>query len=156
MHRDADLRALRYVIRGLLLPGQRYLHMIKENDGRKRTIARSLVAAEVRATVYRATSPRLRNDRYRRAACLRALVEDHTTAETKVVLDQDDTMLNWDNQRLIEYTRQAGCHDTLHYEHLRAHSDVLLAIPDAIAWCWARGGAWRQLISPTVSAVYDV
>jgi len=34
-----------------------------------------------------------------------------------LVLEQDDTLLSWDNQRLIEFTRAAGCRDTLRYEH---------------------------------------
>jgi len=27
--------------------------------------------------------------------------------------------------------------DTLRYEHRQAAADLALAIPDAIAWCWA-------------------
>jgi len=34
-----------------------------------------------------------------------------------LVLEQDDTLLSWDNQRLIEFTRETGCRDTLRYEH---------------------------------------
>ena len=29
----------------------------------------------------------------------------------------------------------------------------LLTVPDAIAWCWARGGAWRERIQPVVRYV---
>jgi hypothetical protein len=118
-------------VRGLLLPGQRYLHMKNESDGRKRTIAKAFTAAEVKATVYRASSSAYRTERERRAACLR--VSDHSQAETRIVLDQDNAMLSWANQRLIEYTRLASCRDTLHYEHKEPHADALLAIPDAIA-----------------------
>jgi hypothetical protein len=49
-----------------------------------------------------------------------------------------------DTQHLIEFTRAAGCRDTLRYEHRRASAEQLLAIPDAIAWCWANGGDWRR------------
>lgn len=156
VHATTDLASLRAVVRGLLLPRQRYLHMKDEKDGRKRTIAEAFIAAGVKATIYRATSPMYRTERERRAACLRTLVYDHAGTDTRIVLDQDDTMLSWDNQHLIEYTRIAGCRDTLHYEHKRPHADALLAIPDAIAWCWAKGGNWQQLITPTVSAVRDV
>ncbi|WP_234787455.1 hypothetical protein [Mycolicibacter sinensis] len=131
--------------------------MKDEKNGRKRTIADTLVAAGVQATVYRAASPAHRNDRERRAACLWSLVRDHAASnDTRVIFDQDDSMLSWDNQRLIEYTRAADCRHTLHYEHKRSHADALLAVPDAVAWCWAKGGRWRQLITPAVSAVRDV
>ena len=41
VHVSTDLTGLRQMVRGLLLPGQRYLHMKDEKDGRKRTIAQA-------------------------------------------------------------------------------------------------------------------
>jgi len=157
VHVDSDLAEHRAVVRDLLLPGQRYLHMKNEKAGRKRTIAQALVTAGVTATVYRAGPPLLRTEKDRRAACLRALVADHAAAPaTHIVFDQDDTLLSFDNQRLIEYTRATGCRDRLRYEHKRPNADTLLGIPDAIAWCWAKGGPWRQLIAPAIISVRDV
>ena len=135
VHISTDLTDLRGVVRSLLLPGQRYLHMKDEKDGRKRTIAQAFVDAGVQATVYRA-GPQHRNERDRRSACLKALVQDHASASTvRLVFDEDETMVSFDNQRMIEYTRAAGCRQTLSYEHKQSHADALLAIPDAIAWC---------------------
>lgn len=59
----------------------------------------------------------------------------------------------WDRQHLIEITREVGCRDTLRYEHRRAEQDMLLAVPDAIAWCWAKGRQWRDRIEPLVTEV---
>lgn len=73
-------------------------------------------------------------------------------AHPVLVLEQDDLLLSWDNQHLIEFTRAAGCRDTLRYQHRRATEERLLAIPDAIAWCWAKGGHWRRRIQPVVIA----
>jgi hypothetical protein len=93
VHTAGDLRALRTVVGGLLLPGQRYLHMKNESEGRKRQIAAAIVAAGVRATIYRA-GPRHRTHNQRRAACLQALVEDHATGpETFVVCHELGTSL---------------------------------------------------------------
>lgn len=58
--------------------------------------------------VYRA-GPQHRNERARREACLRALVEDSAAAGGRLVLDQDDGMLSWDNQQLIELTPGGWC-----------------------------------------------
>jgi len=33
---------------------------------------------------------------------------------------------------------------------------TMLAIPDVIAWCWARGGDWRHRIAPIVTATIRV
>jgi hypothetical protein len=156
VHVSTDLTGLRQMVRGLLLPGQRYLHMKDEKDGRKRTIAQAFVDAGVQATVYRA-GPQHRNERQRRSACLQALVDDHAgRGEAHIILDEDETMVKFDNQKLIEYTRAADCRDTLHYQHQRSHAEALLAVPDAIAWCWAKGGPWRTLIAPAVTATRDV
>ena len=86
-----------------------------------------------------------------RKACLRALVFDLAgTDVSRLVLERDDSLLGWDNQQLIELTREAGCRDSLSYHHERAGSEAMLAIPDAIAWCWAKRGDWRRRIMPIV------
>jgi len=91
------------------------------------------------------------------AAGLRAIVNEAARrSDTMLVLEQDDSLVSWDNQHLIEFTRAAGCRDTLRYEHRRASAEQLLAIPDAIAWCWANGGDWRRRIEPVVTDVREV
>lgn len=108
-----DLDVLRKTIRSLILPGQRRLHMKNENDRRKHAIASAIVATDIQVTVYDAAR-RYRNERERRAACLRAVVNDAAArAHPVLVLEQDDSLLSWDNQHLIEFTRAAGCRDTL-------------------------------------------
>jgi hypothetical protein len=84
------------------------------------------------------------------------VVDAARQGDAMLVLEQDDTLLSWDNQRLIEFTREAGCRDTLRYEHRRAASELLLAAPDAVAWCWAKGGDWRRRIEPVVTDVREV
>jgi hypothetical protein len=151
-----DLNSVRRMLRGLVLPGQRRLHMKDENDQRRRSIATAIAVSGVTATIYDA-GRRYRNERERRAACLRALIIDVARrGDAMLVLEQDDTLLSWDNQRLIEFTREAGCRDTLRYEHRRAANELLLAMPDAIAWCWAKGGDWRRRVEPVVADVREV
>ena len=152
----ADLDLLRKTIRSLILPGQRRLHMKDENDRRKHAIVSAIIPTDIQVTIYDAAR-RYRNERERRAACLRAVVNDAAArAHPVLVLEQDDSLLSWDNQHLIEFTRAAGCRDTLRYQHRRATEEHLLAIPDAIAWCWAKGGDWRRRIQPVVIDVREV
>lgn len=49
--------------------------------------------------------------------------------------------------------RELGCQDDHVYRHHRAHEEPLLALPDAIAWSWHRGGQWRKRVEPLVTAV---
>ncbi len=87
--------------------------MKNENDRRKHAIASAIVATDIQVTVYDAAR-RYRNEREQRAACLRAVVNDVAArAHTILVLEQDDPLLSWDSQHLIEFTRAAGCRDTL-------------------------------------------
>jgi hypothetical protein len=76
--------------------------------------------------------------------------------DAMLVLEQDDMLLSGDNQRLIEFTREAGCRETLRYEHRRGASELLLAVPDAIAWCWAEGGHWRRRVERIITDVREV
>ncbi len=152
-----ELEPLRRVVRGLVLAGQRRVHMKDENDSRKRAIAAAIVAAGVEAVIYDA-GRRYRTERESRAECLRGLVEDTAAApgHTRLVIEQDDSLVSWDSQRLIELSRSAGCRDRMSYEHQRATAEQLLAIPDAVAWCWGKGGEWRRRITPVVTAVRQV
>lgn len=47
-----DLDPLCKIIRDLILPGQRRLHMKDENDRRKRAIASAIIATGIQVTVY--------------------------------------------------------------------------------------------------------
>ena len=98
-----ELEPLRRVVRGLILAGQRRVHMKDENDSRKRAIAAAIVAAGVEAVIYDA-GRRYRTEREGRAECLRGLVEDAAAApgHTRLVIEQDDSLVSWDSQRLIE------------------------------------------------------
>ena len=71
-------------------------------------------------------------------------------------LEQDDSLIESDRRVLYERVRVAGCEHTLRYEHKAAHEECLLAIPDAVAWCWAKGGEWRRRAEPIVAEICAV
>lgn len=147
-----NLTPARALVQDLLKPGQRHLHMKDEADGRKQTIAKAFAAAELHATVYDAGS-RHRTQLLARAACLSALVDDLAAdaVDTLIVLDQDETLVHSDRQLLYRAVRDAGREATIRYEHRRAATERLLGIPDAFAWCWAKGGRWRTHIQPVIT-----
>jgi hypothetical protein len=152
----SDLDRVRKLLAELLLGRERRLHMKNENDRRKRSIAAAIAGSGITATVYDA-GRRYPTELERRAACLAALVDDAAVrGDERLLLEQDDTLLSWDNQRLIEATRAAGCRNTLRYEHHKTSAEHLLALPDAIGWCWAKGGDWRRRIQPVITVVRRV
>lgn len=142
----------------LILPGQRSLHMKDEKDSRKRAIADTIIRLGdlgLRATIYDAG--RAQTERQRRARCLQALLDDasqHTRA--RIVFDLDETLLSWDRQTMVELTRANGLQEKVSYTHATRHQELLLAVPDAIAWCWAKGGHWRRRVRTIVVDVREV
>jgi hypothetical protein len=129
--------------------------MKKESDSRKRAIAATICGAGVQATVYDA-GRRHASELAARAACFEALIADAARLDdVNLVLEQDDSLVDWDRRQLFGLIRAAQL-SRLRYEHRRARTEQLLAVPDAIAWCWAKGGDWRRRIQPAVAQVRRV
>jgi len=150
-----DLVSLRQAMRGLLLPGQRRTHFKSESDSRRRAIASTICATAVRVVIYNASA--VRDQREARHACLEAIVTDAAECAAQLlVIERDDSLWEADRKLLYQQVRKAGCAETLRYQHPRAHEESLLWIPDAVAWCWAKGGDWRRRVEPVVHAEYRV
>jgi hypothetical protein len=74
----------------------------------------------------------------------------------RLVLEREDAAFKTDNALLYARVHAVGIENSLRYEHMRAHEECLLVIPDAIAWCWARGGQWRTKVQGIVTKVQQV
>ncbi|MEU2614464.1 hypothetical protein ABZ570_23210 [Micromonospora sp. NPDC007271] len=149
------LVAARQAVARLTLPGQRSIHFCKERDDRRRAILAALRGLDIAVVLYDATD--YRDHRIAREVCLRALITDAAkVAAERVVLELDESRRNADVRILNVEMRLAGVAGQMRYDHLRAHEDGLLSLPDALAWSWARGGEWRATIRPMVSEIRRV
>ncbi|GAB3074967.1 hypothetical protein [Micromonospora schwarzwaldensis] len=147
--------AARQVVSGLTLRGQRSIHFCKERPERRREILVAFRKLGAAVVLYDASSHR--DHRAAREACLRALIADAAKAGAeRLVLELDDSRRVADVRTLNHELRLAGVAEQLRYDHLRAHEDHLLALPDAIAWSWARGGEWKAMVRPMVDEVRPV
>ncbi len=153
----ADPVAERKVVRGLVQPGNRRLHMHDERPRRRPGIVAAVVATDIVVTVYDA-GRRYRSDHEARAACLAALVADLAAAggQTRLVLEQDDSLVQADRRQLYQLVRRAGLTGVVEYHHQRSSTESLLALPDLAAWCWARSERWRRRIDPILGGVRAV
>lgn len=148
-----DLRSARATMRGLLLPGQARLHFTKERPSRRAQITAAVCATNVRIDVYDARG--VRDPKRARALCLERIVADlAANGATRLVIEQDDSLVKHDQRVLHAAVRAADVIDALTYEHLPARSEPLLWLPDAAAWCWTHGSAWRQRLSPVLGDVH--
>lgn len=154
-HLVGDLAAVRRTLRGLVLPGQRRLHMRKESPRRRRAIVDTMCALGLEATVYDA-GRRYGKEQAARAACFERLVLDQPPEGALLVVEEDESLTAWDRRTLYQLTRPSSAGSAVRYEHRRGVDELLLGIPDAIAWAWAQGGEWRRRIAPTVVANVEV
>lgn len=152
----ADLVSTRKLVRELILPGQTRLHMKAELPPRKKLVLSKLAALGPITTVYTADRATYGTDISCRRACLEVLVTDIASSCEFLILESDASQDARDRRDLIALTRQAGCRETLSYDHMPATSEPLLAIPDAVAWAWARGGDWTRLVRPLIKTVKNV
>lgn len=153
----ADPAAVNRVIRGLVQPGNRRLHMVDERPRHRPAIVAAVVGTPIRATIYEAARS-YRTDREARSACLAGLIEDLAVdmGDVQLVIEQDDSLVRTDRHELYQLVRQARLADRIEYHHRRAHEDPLLAVPDLVAWCWVRSADWRRRIAPIVGQVRQV
>jgi hypothetical protein len=148
----ADLSWMRKHLNTLRHPGQRRLHFTTESESRRKAILCGLTDMGVTAVMYDA-SAYCEEKAARRAAMSRMVDDVVGMNSTLLVIERDDSLVATDCRTIRDRLIRAGYEDTLRYEHLRAHEECLLAIPDAIAWCWARGGEWRRRVLPLVTDV---
>lgn len=147
-----DLAAARAAMRALLLPRQTHIHFVKERMSRKAQIADSIARLPVQVNLYDARG--IRDQREARCVVLRQLVSDLADVGAhRLVIEQDDSLVSSDQEVLFQSVRRHGLVDSLAYEHLPARGEPLLWIPDAAAWCWSKGGAWRDRIEAKVGGI---
>ncbi|KAF0964936.1 MULTISPECIES: hypothetical protein [Rhodococcus] len=148
----ADPRAVdtaRKALTALRLRGQERIHFKSERDSRRRQICSTITALDVHVRVYDATTLDAKTGRTR---CLEQLVTDLAAeGASRLVLEQDDSLVKADRATLYTATRRHGVEEKLRYQHLPARSEPMLWIPDAVAWCLARGGQWPARVAPIIT-----
>lgn len=149
---SGELVSLRAVLNGMRQPGHRRIHFRSEADDRRKRAVRTLAEAGVRGVVYDGTA--IGNPVQARQLTIGRIVDDALAARAeRLVLERDDSLMKSDLAVIRAQLRKSGSDLRLRYDHLRAHEECLLSIPDAIAWCWAKGGKWRKLAEPLVADV---
>jgi hypothetical protein len=72
---------------------------------------------------------------------------------SRIVLETDDSTVEHDRKLVRAKLRAAGVEDVVGCDHLRSREEQLLAIPDAIAWCFTKGGEWHKLAESLITDI---
>ncbi|HCT78763.1 MAG TPA: hypothetical protein DGT23_19820 [Micromonosporaceae bacterium] len=151
----SDLRLLRRELRGLLLPGQRELHVKREKEPRQRQLAGSISRLPVEVHVYSRTCER--QEEHARQACIERLACDLLgRGAQRLVLDSRAELDRNDKTTISAAALQHPPHTRFAYVHVDSNSESLLWVADTVAWCVGAGGQWRRRIDSIVGAVIDL
>ena len=148
---SGDVAQMRKSVAAMRRGGQRRIHFVKENDRRRREILSEFERMGVRATIYRAEGL---SDADARELCFGAIVADAVaSAVDRIVLERDDSIEKWDRGVLYRELDARGMRHKITYSHDTSAGELLLCVPDAIAWSYARGGEWSYRIEALIIEV---
>jgi len=139
-----DVAVNRKALRGLLLRGQERLHFRHESPQRRKKIIEVIAGFHLIIDLYQAD----RDTHADRRRCLEAIVRDTAGTAERLVVEREESTYEHDRRWLRNATHRFGCQDTLRWDLFVAKADPLLWVPDAVAWCWMRGGHWRRKVAP--------
>ncbi|MHB1509603.1 MAG: hypothetical protein ACYCST_07715 [Acidimicrobiales bacterium] len=121
-------------MRQLLAPGQRRLHFVDESATRRRAILSAIARLPVSAHVYSCSI----REPAARSLVMSALIAGLPLGTRRLIIESRGER-DREDRRLLVGLRKAGTFPPdLAYDHLRAHEEPLVWIPDAVAWCWGR------------------
>lgn len=147
----ADVALMRKKVAELRKPGQRRIHFVKEKDSRRREILSAFGRLGVACQLYGA--PGL-TDAVARERCLVELIADAANSSvSRIVLERDNSIVEFDRRILFRELESHGIRDQVTYAHETSAAELLLCIPDAVAWSYARGGEWKTRVQPLLGGV---
>lgn len=137
----------RRIMRSLIPAGQRRLHFAKERDDRRRQLLARIVELPVQAAFFRAAGHAVPA----RRTCLQDAVTSLADRPvSRLVIELAEPEYERDRQSIAEVVEKVPWLQTASVEHMPAHADPMLWVPDALAWAYGAGGDWREQVGPLV------
>ncbi len=141
-------------LRAQLLKKQPRIHFKDERDSRRRQILDVICQQGWRVGLFTASPKR---ESIARGVCLDAIIQYVAAiGGMRLVIEVDDSVLQADKRMLFSAVERVQLAEGFTYSHMRARNEELLWVPDAIAWCFARGGEWRKRIEPVLDGFIEL
>ncbi len=141
----------RQSLRGVLLPRQRRVHFQKENHRRRAQIIETITTLPLTVRLYDAGG---RPPHAARRAALTAIAGDlRDLAVDRLVIEPDEVFVPTDKETTNSLTADLRHTTAFAFHHLPSSAEPLLWVSDATAWCYARGGRWRDTLSPILDGI---
>ena len=128
--------------------------MYRETKATQERIVRELIGLEIHAWIIRVSGQvsKLPNSRH---LAIRSTSHIESIRQSRLlVFDQSSSHLA-DRRSLSEVARGVD-YQFPHYRHMNSRHEPLLWLPDIIAWCYGRGGPWRDAVETLVDEVIEL
>jgi hypothetical protein len=141
----SQLASARTALRGVLLPGQRRLHMSDEGDPRRRQLLELYSHQSFRVDYYRAEVLRTGQQDAVRARLMAALAVDLAKEDVRRLVIE--SRQGRDDQDRAAVRAALGVESGIDYEHMRPYEEPLLWLADGLAWARGKGGTWAARVT---------
>jgi hypothetical protein len=128
--------------------------MQKETRVRQIQISEGISTLNCQATIVEVSLNGL-TDLSARMKGLELLFRQNDTLTAQLITFDASNSVSQDN-RLLSTVRNSTGNWMPHYRHLKFTYEPLLWLPDIIAWCYGRGGTWRETVEPLVTEVIEI
>lgn len=145
---------LRFKAKALRVSGQSSVHMQTETKSRQSQIASNISSFGIRALLFHVTRPGI-TDLSARSLALEAMFVKGQIFNAQLITFDTSNSLQQDRRIISEVSRNKGI-NIPHYRHMNSRHEPLLWLPDIVAWCYGRGGPWRDAIEPLVDEVIEI
>ncbi|PSS43112.1 hypothetical protein C6401_13765 [Arthrobacter woluwensis] len=145
---SGDVGQTREAIRKLRMPGQRRVHFKSERDAVKKAFIAEVRRLPLSAIIYVCQA----KEAEARGLVLTALLEElHRCEAGMLVLERDESLMKHDKHLIAQHSGRRK--DDFSYRLMAPQDEPLLWVSDGLAWCWQRGGEWKNLVRDLVTEV---
>lgn len=150
----SSVGSARTKVGSLKLKGQERIHFYSEKPERRRYLLAEFLQLPIDAVIYDASGHG--DQKEARIAAITRLAQGAASNGTKRLVLDRHVAADRDREIISKELAAAGRLHDVSVHHMQGKHECLLALPDAVAWCYAKGGEWRRLVSPLVTNVIRV
>lgn len=149
----SEVDRLRTGVGALHLKHQDRIHFRREQTGRQKKVLGTLTSlGSISTVIYDAR--RFDDQKAGRNAAIARMADDAASMQVaRIVIESDDSAADQDKAIITRRLKQAHLAEVVTVVHCRPSAERLLAIPDAVAWCYVKGGTWQAAVMPLIKEV---
>ena len=146
--------AIRRVLRNLRAPDSSHIHMYRESRRRQEMISNIVAELDLKAWVI-SVAPETAKEPLARDLAMKSISEIQSIRNSGILTLDYINRHRADNSILRNIAQNAD-YQFPHYRHMNSRHEPLLWLPDIVAWCYGRGGPWRDAVEPLVDEVIEI